>query len=78
MRMSLAYGDPDIKANAMTGRSDLHIMYLYMPEDFKAKTVPSGLKKHIPWPPFLVCISPWTVVASTCHASTELLYVIAI
>lgn len=40
MRMSLAYGDPDIKANAMTGRSDLHIMYLYMPEDFKAKTVP--------------------------------------
>lgn len=43
--MSLAYGDPDIKANAMTGRPGPHIMYMYMPEDFKAKTAPPGLEK---------------------------------
>ena len=45
MRMSLAYGDPDVMANAMTGRPGPHIMYVYMPEDFKAKTAPSGLEK---------------------------------
>jgi hypothetical protein len=76
--MSLAYGDPDVMANAMTGRPGPHIMYVYMPEDFKAKTAPSGLEKTHTQAGFLTCISPWMIVASTCHASIELLYMIAI